>query len=314
MSSYWENKKVLVSGGAGFIGSYVVDNLVKKRKVPKESILIPRSDQCDLGDLNQAQKVIEGCDVVFHLAAKTGGIAFSRAHPFSQYQSCSRIDLNVFEACRIAKVSQLVSIANILVYPESAKMPLSELTVFDGPLAKTHLGVGLAKRNLIMLSEMANREYDMNATVILSANTYGPRDRFDPKVSHVIPATIHKCFTEKTLNVWGDGTPTRDFLYVEDVAEGMVRAAERLTGFQYLNIGSGREVSIKELVTLVAKLTDFKGSVEFDSSKGGGDPRRVSDDKMAREILDFSPEVTFEEGLRRTIDWYKKNILPSFSK
>jgi GDP-L-fucose synthase len=310
MSTFWQDKKVLVTGGAGFIGSFVVKNLIHKRGVAPENIVIPRSATSDLRKFDNCRKAVEGCQVVIHLAASTGGIAFSRQHPASQYYDCMLMTLYLMEAARMAGVKKFVGVGNILVYPVSAPSPLEERYLHEGKVAATHLGIGLAKRDQVLLCEMFHKEYGLNAVTVLSANTYGPRDRFDPEVSHVIPAMIAKCHTQPELVVWGDGKPTRDFLYVEDVAEGILLAAEKLNAPEYyVNIASGEEISIGELVVLIARLSDFKGEIKFDVSKVGGDPRRCASGQKAQDLLGFHPQVSMEEGLRRTIDWYRTEVL-----
>jgi GDP-L-fucose synthase len=308
MSSFWQNKRILVTGGAGFIGSFVVDALVQ-RGVRREDIVIPRSRDCDLRVLESCRKAADGCQIVLHLAAETGGIAFSRSHPATQYYNCSLINLHMMEAARLAGVQKFVFLGNLLAYPAAALSPLQEADLHNGKIAETHLGVGLSKRDLVLLAEMYHRQFGMNVVGVLAANAYGPRDRFDPAHSHVIPATIAKCFQRRELVVWGDGTPTRDFLYVEDLADGLLLAAERLEAPQFVNLASGTEISIRELVSLIARLTAFSGRIVFDISKGGGDPRRVASVSKAQQLIGFKPRYSFEEGLQRTIEWYKAEVL-----
>jgi GDP-L-fucose synthase len=310
MDSFWKRKKILVTGGAGFIGTHVVRNLVECRGVPRDSIIVPRSADCDLRSFDNAIRVAEGCDIFIHLAARTGSIAFSRQHPGSQYRDCMLMNLHVLEAARQVGAEKFLGIGNILVYPESSPSPLEEEYMHDGRVAATHLGVGTAKRDMVLLAEMYHREYGLDAVCVMSANTYGPHDRFDPEVSHVIPATIAKCHKQEDLVVWGDGSPTRDFLYVEDVAEGIVLAAEKMHAPNYvMNIASGTEISIKDLVTLIARLCEFHGDVLFDPTKSGGDIRRRASGCKARRLLGFRPRVTLEEGLLRTIEWYREAYL-----
>lgn len=308
MNTFWKGKRALVTGGAGFIGSFVAENLVNKRGVDVADILVPNSKDCDLRVFENARRAVEGCQVVFHLAARTGGIAYSRAHPATQYYDCSLINLHVLEAARRAGVEKFVAIGNLLAYPATAPSPLREEDLYNGKIAETHLGIGLSKRDLVLMAEMYHREFGMNVSVVLSANSYGPGDRFDSEVSHVIPATIIKCCQQEEVVVWGDGTATRDFLYVEDVAEGLVLAAEKLEGPQFVNIASGQETSVRDLVHLIAKLAGFKGQIRFDTSKPSGDPKRGASTDKAEHLLGFKARYTLEEGLRRTIEWYKSEV------
>ncbi len=305
---FWQGKRVLVTGGAGFIGSHVVDAL-RRRGVSAGDIVVPRSRECDLRSADQCRIAARDCNLVIHLAASTGGIAFARAHPASQYRDCMLVNLHMLEAAREAGVEKFVTLGNLLAYPAVAESPLRESTLHDGPVAATHAGIGLAKRDQAALAEMYFREYGMNVVSVLSANAYGPRDRFEAEHSHVIPATIAKCFRDEDLHVWGDGSPTRDFLFVEDIAEGLLLAAERLAPGALVNLASGNEVSIADLVRLIARLSGFRREILFDATKGGGDPRRVASTQLAGELLGFVPQTTLEDGLRATIDWYRKAIL-----
>jgi len=306
--SFWANKKVLVTGGAGFLGSYVIENLVNKRGVPPKDIIVPRSKDCDLRQFENCQSAVKGCHIVIHLAAVTGGIGFSRTHPASQYYDSTLIDLNVVEAARQEGVDKLVAIGNLFAYASDAPMPLREESLFDGLPTDAHRGVGWLKRNLAVLADLYYRQYGFPMVVVYSANGYGPRDSLDPVHSHVIPATIMKCLRDKELVVWGDGSPTRDFLFAEDIAEGLVLAAEKLAPPNFVNIGSGAEISIRELVTLIARYTEFAGHIVFDTSKSGGDARRCASIEKARELMGFHPRVPIEEGLQRTVQWYRSQL------
>ena len=304
--SFWQGRRVLVSGGGGFIGSWVVEAL-RRRGVAGDHIMAPRSAQCDLRLLKNCRTAVRGCDIVIHLAARTGSIAFSRGHPASQYRDCALINLHLLEAAREASVEKFVSLGNLFAYPANAVSPLREENLHDGRVANSHLGVGLAKRDLIALGEMYHREHGMNAVGVIAANAYGPRDRFEEAHSHVIPATIMKCFRDEDLVVWGDGTPTRDFLHAEDIAEGILLAAEHLQAPACINLSSGAEISIRHLVELIAGLCSFRRKIVFDPSKGGGDPRRLASAATAKRLTGFSPKISLEDGLRRTIDWYREN-------
>ena len=303
MQNYWQGKRVLVTGGAGFIGSCVVAAL-RQRGVA--DIVVPRSSSCDLRLPEHSRDAVRDRHVVIHLAAPTGGIAFSRAHPASQFRDCMLINLHLLEAARDAGVEKVVALGNLLAYPAAAPAPLREETVHDGAVAATHLGIGQAKRDMLNLADMYHLEYGLNVVNVLAANAYGPRDHFNGANSHVIPATIVKCFCDEDLVVWGDGSPTRDFLFVEDIAEGLLLVGERLSPPGFVNLASGTEISIAELVKLIAKLCGFKRRIVFDASKGGGDPRRVASTSRCDELIGFSPRVPIEEGLRRAIDWYKQ--------
>jgi GDP-L-fucose synthase len=304
MSEFWRGKRVVVTGGGGFVGARVVQAL-RKRGVAEDSIVVPRSRCSDLRLAANCADAVRGSDVVIHLAASTGGIAFSRAHPASQYRDCMQLNLNMLEAAREAGVGRFLSLGNLLAYPANARSPLREGSLHDGPVAASHMGIGLAKRDLVAMAEMYACEYGMNIASVLAANAYGPGDRFDPAHSHVIPATIAKCFRDEDLVVWGDGSPTRDFLFVDDLAEGLLLAAERLPAGGVVNLASGREVSIADLVRMIAGLCGFERRIVFDAEKGSGDPRRVASTIAASELIGFVPGVGLEDGLRMTIDWYR---------
>jgi GDP-L-fucose synthase len=302
--TFWENKKVLVTGGAGFIGAHVA-NLLMGMGMDPEHIIIPRSDNCDLRVFDNCKRAVEDCQIVIHLAAVTGGINFSRQYPAGQYYDSTMIDLNIAEASRQVGVEKLVALGNLFAYAPDASIPLKEEELFMGLPTDAHRGVGCMKRNLAILADLYFRQYRFGMAVVYSANAYGPGDSTDLQHSHVIPATIMKCLKDPELTVWGDGSPTRDFLYVEDLALGLLLAAEKLPPGQFINIGSGTEVSIRDLVSLIAQFTDFQGKIEYDISKVGGDTRRCTSIELARGLIGFEPKVTFEEGLKRTVEWYQ---------
>ncbi len=306
--SFWKDKKVLVTGGAGFIGSYVLENLINKRNVAPTRITVPRSRDGDLRIFENCKKAVEGCHIIIHLAAVTGGISFSRTNPASQYYDSTLIDLNLVEAARQEGVEKMVTIGNLFAYATDVPMPIIEGSLFDGLPTEAHRGVGWLKRNLAILADLYYRQYKFPMVVVYSANAYGPRDSTDPVHSHVIPATIMKCFRDPELVVWGDGSPTRDFLYVEDIAEGLITAAEKLKPPNYVNIGSGKEITIKEMVNMIAIITGYKGKITFDHTKSGGDARRCTSNQLSNELMGFHPEVSIAEGLTKTVTWYRQEL------
>jgi GDP-L-fucose synthase len=248
---------------------------------------------------------------VIHLAAKTGGVALSRRHPATQYRDSSLIDMNVVEAARLEGANRVVAIGNMFAYGADTPMPLHERMLFDGLPGTSHRGIGLAKRNLAAIAELYRSEFGLSMVVVYSANAYGPGDSLDPQYGHVIPATTMKCLRDTELDVWGDGAVTRDFLYVDDVAKGLVLAAQSTGVTGFLNIGSGHETSIRELVRLIATVSGFTGPIRFDASKAGGDPRRCADIGQARERLGFAPSVDLTTGLAATVAWYRNKLGPT---
>lgn len=302
---FWKNKKILITGGKGFVGSHVVDFLLQKRHVSRSQLLIPDSAKDDLRNFRQASRVVKGIDIILHLAADVGGIAYSSSHPATQMRNCLQIDLNVLEAAVQEKAEKLVCVSSAVAYPETAKSPLKEIDLFQGEPAKGGYGYGFAKRMVVILSRAYHEEKGLNVSVLLAANAYGPGDDFDPETSHVIPSLIRKCLTERKLVVWGDGSQIRDFLYVKDFAEAVVLSAERLKICQPVNIGSGEQISIRDLVNFIVRLTGFKGKITWDINKPKGQPRRLVEIAKAKKLLGFKPRYSLEAGLKETIEWYK---------
>ena len=303
--SFWDDKTALVTGGSGFVGSHVVDRLTRDRGVPPERVVVPRSRDHDLRRFEECSSVVEGVDVVLHLAADVGGIGYSDTHPASQYFNCLLIDLNMMEAARRAGVGKFVSVSSACAYPLDAGYPLQEADLFNGNPQETNRAYGMVKRMMATQAEAYHKQFGTDVAVVVAANAYGPRDNFDHDTSHVIPALIRKCLDREELVVWGDGTPTRDFFYVEDFAEGVVLAAETLDSPEPVNIGTSQETSIAELVDTVVRLTGFEGGVRYDPTRPNGQPRRVLDITKARQRMGYEPKVGLEEGLRRTIEWFK---------
>lgn len=305
---FWRNKKILVTGGRGFVGSHVIDNLIKKRKVNPSDIVVPDSSKFDLRLFDSAKKAVKGIDIVLHLAADVGGIGYSSSHPATQMRNCFLMDANMFEAAAQEKVEKFVCVSSAVAYPVEVSSPLQEKDLFKGEPAKSGYGYGFAKRMSVVMTRAYKEEKGLNACVLLSANSYGPRQDFDLESGHVIPSLIRKCFTFKRLEVWGDGSQIRDFFYVKDFAEGVVLATENLNSSEPVNIGSGVGTSIKELVRLVVRLTGFKGEVYFDTTKPQGQKVRVVGISKARKLMGFKPEYSLEKGILETINWYKQNL------
>lgn len=302
--------KILITGGRGFIGRWVVENLVKKRKIDANQIIIPDSQKDDLRNFDNCQRLIKKnkIDVVIHLAAIVGGVGYSQKFPASQYYNNILMDLQVVEAAKVCGVKKVVLVSSACAYPKNTAYPLTEDHLWNGLPQETNLAYGIGKRILTIQADAYRKQYGANIVVVIPNNAYGPGDNFHEEYSHVIPALIRKCLDKNnSLIVWGDGTPTRDFLYVKDFVEGVVLAAEKLEDSRPVNLGSGRETSIKELVKIIKKLTGYTGKVIYDASKPNGQPRRSVDIKRAQQLLNFKPQYTLEQGLQETIEWYKRN-------
>lgn len=310
--NFWSNKKILVTGGAGFLGSFVVDNLVEKRRVYKENIRIPRSLHADLRKWENCVKVTKDIDVVIHLAGKGGGIGYNRKYPGSLFYDNIVMNTHLIEAARQEGVEKFVGIGTVCAYPKYAKVPFKEEDLWDGYPEETNAAYGLSKKMMLVQSQAYWQQYGYNSIHLLLVNLYGPRDNFDLEISHVIPALIRK-FVEAVKRkqdkvvVWGTGKASREFLYVEDAAEAIILATERYNKPEPINIGSGKEITIHDLVSLIAELTNHKGKIDWDTSKPDGQPRRCLDTSKAKKEFGFEAKTDFREGLRRTIAWYKQN-------
>lgn len=309
---YLKNKKILVTGGAGFVGSFVVEKLIKKG-VPSENILVPRSKNCDLRRWENCQRVVRGQHIVIHLAAKVGGIGFNRAKPGELFYDNIMVGVRLMEAARLAKVKKFVAVGTVCAYPKFTPTPFKEENLWAGYPEETNAPYGLAKKMLLVQAQAYRQQYGFNAIYLLPVNLYGPRDNFDPASSHVIPALIRKVFEakknkQKSIEVWGTGKATREFLYVEDAAEGIVLATERCDKSDPINLGSGMEISIKDLVKLICRLADFGGKIIWNKTKPDGQPRRMLDVSKAKREFGFKAKTDFREGLKKMIDWYVKNV------
>ncbi len=303
------HSSVVVTGGAGFLGSYVVDSL---RARGCRKITVPRSASCDLRDASAIERLIDECqpDIIIHLAAVVGGIGANRANPGRFFYDNAIMGIQLLEIARQRGVGKVVAVGTICAYPKHATIPFSETELWDGYPEETNAPYGLAKKMMLVQAQAYRTQYGFNTIYLLPVNLYGPGDNFDPDSSHVIPALIRKCLEaaergEQEVVLWGDGSPTREFLFVADAAEAIVLAAERYDGGEPVNIGSGREIMIRDLAAIIAEEVGFGGRIVWDTTKPNGQPRRCLDVSRAREQFGFEATTPFREGLRATVKWYR---------
>jgi GDP-L-fucose synthase len=314
---------VLVTGGNGFIGSHLVELLVSAgaRVVSTASSEASRwrfldavrhdveTRVGDLRDREAARRAVEGQEIVLHLAARVGGIAYNIAHPASIFRDNLDVFMNVLEASRVAGAGRFLVVSSACVYPRFCSVPTPEAEGFHGRPEPSNEGYGWAKRMEEFLGEAYTREYGMDVRIARPYNAYGPRDNFDPATSHVIPALIRRVLTgENPLVVWGDGTATRSFLYVSDFARGLTAVAERSPQVEAINVGSDEETSVRTLAELIVELSGRQVEIVFDTAKPGGQPRRTCDTSLAKRLLGFEAEVPLREGVRRTMEWYRRTL------
>lgn len=322
--NFWLGKKVLVTGGAGFIGSHVVEPLLKKgAKVRVADItkaknaknlkkVLKNLDYCqsDLRNFDSCLQVTKNQQLVINIVARVAGIHYNLNHHGTMFRDNSLLNLNMIEAARSNNIERFLVVSSACVYPRFSTIPTPEDEGFLGHPEETNFGYGWAKRVAELGAKTYAEEFGMKIGVVRPYNAYGPRDHFDPSISHVIPALIRRIFTgEDPLVVWGSGKQTRAFLYVEDLAQGLLLAIEKYPNPDPINLGTDEEISIKDLVLKILTIAGRKTKVVFDTTKPDGHPRRNSDNNKAKEILGFKPKVDLEEGLRRTIEWYKANVL-----
>ncbi|HZW02663.1 MAG TPA: GDP-L-fucose synthase [Anaerolineaceae bacterium] len=309
-SRFWSERRVCVTGGAGFLGSFVVEGL-KQRGA--QDIFIPHFEEYNLTQRDDILRMLADArpDVIIHLAANVGGIGANREHPADFFYDNLMMGVQLMHESWKQGVEKFVAIGTVCAYPKFTPVPFKEEDLWNGYPEETNAPYGLAKKMMLVQAQAYRQQYGFNAIFLLPVNLYGPRDNFNPASSHVIPALIRKCIEaqesgQKELVVWGDGSPTREFLYVEDAARGILMAAEGYNGPEPVNLGSGYEISIKDLAGLIARLTGFEGRLVWDTSKPNGQPRRGLDTSRAKQWFGFEAEMGFEEGLRRTIDWYRQ--------
>jgi GDP-L-fucose synthase len=307
--SFWASRRVVVTGGAGFLGSFVVEKL---RERGAEFVFVPRRQEYDLREAAAIRRLYEQTrpDVIIHLAAVVGGIGANRRHPGRFFYDNAIMGIQLIELARQFGVGKFVCVGTVCSYPKFTPVPFRETDLWNGYPEETNAPYGLAKKMLLVQLQAYRQEYGFPGIYLIPTNLYGPRDHFDLENSHVIPALIRKCIEaqergDPKIVVWGTGQATREFLYVEDAAEAIILAAECYDGPEPINIGSGEEISIRDLVDLIRELTGYTGDVEWDTSKPDGQPRRRIDTTRAREWLGWEARTSLREGLRRTIEWYR---------
>lgn len=311
MTMNLSNKKILVTGGAGFLGGFVVSELLSNGASQK-NIIIPRSNKFDLRIWESCQKVVHEVDSVVHLAASVGGIGYNRENPATLFYDNAIMGIQLMEAARLAKVAKFVALGTICAYPNHTPVPFKESDIWNGYPEVTNAPYGLAKKMMLVQSQAYRDQYNFNSIYLLPVNLYGPGDNFNQNSSHVIPALIKKVYEAKrnntNLSVWGTGSASREFLFVEDAAKGIVQALLKYNKSEPVNLGVGREILIKDLVNLVCDIMGFKGEIIWDASKPDGQSRRMLCTKKAKEEFDFRSNIELEEGLKQTINWYMQRI------
>jgi GDP-L-fucose synthase len=308
---FWRGKRVMVTGGNGFLGKCVV----RKLRERGAEVFVAEIDRYDLRRLEDIRRALNDSrpQMVIHLAARVGGIGANREHPAEFFYDNLMMGVPLLHESWAAGVDKFVALGTICCYPKFTPVPFREDTLWDGYPEETNAPYGLAKKMLLVQSQAYRQQYGFNSIFLMPVNLYGPGDNFDPASSHVIPALIRKCIEARErgddhIVAWGDGSPTREFLYVDDAAEGIVLAAERCNQSGPVNLGSGFEISIKDLLETIACLTGFEGEIVWDTSKPNGQPRRCLDTSKAEQLFGFKATVPFDEGLRRAIEWYRQSL------
>lgn len=311
---YWAEKKILVTGGAGFLGSSIVGKLVNEKSVNPKDIRIPRSKELNLLKWENCQSAVAGVDIVIHLAARVGGIGFNQKNPATLFYDNVLMGVQMMEAARQAGVEKFVALGTVCAYPKFTPVPFKEENLWNGYPEETNAPYGIAKKSMLVQANAYREQYGFNAIYLLPVNLYGPKDNFDPNSSHVIPALIKKMVDAKLAGlpevaVWGTGNASREFLYVEDAAEGIILATEKYDKSAPVNLGVGKEITIKELVNLIARIAGYNGKIVWDTSKPDGQPRRCLDVTRAQREFGFTAKTSFEIGVKKTVDWYVQTKL-----
>ena len=311
MGEFFADRRIVVTGGAGFLGSFI---LAKLRARGCGAILVPTIEEYDLVKAVDIERMYDDMrpDVVIHLAAVVGGIGANREHPGKFFYENLMMGVQLIDQGRLRGIEKFVAIGTVCAYPKFTPVPFKEDDIWNGYPEETNAPYGLAKKMLLVQSQAYRDEYGFNSIFVLPVNLYGPKDNFDPASSHVIPALIKKCIDAidsgtDYIECWGTGSASREFVYVEDAAEGILLATEHYSSPEPVNIGSGFEIKIKDLVEKIAKVTDFGGEIRWDSSKPNGQPRRCLDVTRAKKEFGFEAKTGFDEGLKATVEWYLNN-------
>jgi len=307
-----KDKKILVTGGAGFVGKQVVENLILSGVNP-ENIRVPRSKQCDLRILENCYKAVQDQSIVIHLAAHVGGIGLNREKPAELFYDNLIMGTQLIHTAYSSGIEKFVCVGTICAYPKFTPVPFLEENLWDGYPEETNAPYGIAKKALLVQLQSYRQQYGFNGIYLLPVNLYGPGDNFDPRSSHVIPALIHKIHLaqinkEKKIEVWGDGTPTREFIYVADVAKAIVMATQNYDSAEPVNIGTGLEISIKDLTNLIAEIMEFQGQIIWQKEQPNGQPRRALDTQRAWQSFGFKAQTDLFKGIKETVDWYRTNL------
>ncbi len=305
------NQRILVTGGAGFLGQQVIAQLCD-RGAKIDNISVPRSADCDLRVLENCHKAVENQDLIVHLAAHVGGIGLNQVKPAELFYDNLMMGTQLIHAAYQAKVAKFVCVGTICAYPKFTPVPFKEEDLWNGYPEETNAPYGVAKKALLVQLQSYRQQYGFNGIYLLPVNLYGPADNFKPESSHVIPALIRKVHEaqvngDKEIPVWGDGSPSREFIYVDDAARGIAIAATSYDGAEPVNLGTNYEITIKDLITLICKLMEYDGKLVWQTDKPNGQPRRCLDTQKAKEYFGFEAEVAIEKGLKNTIDWYRNN-------
>ncbi|MDF5722756.1 MAG: GDP-L-fucose synthase [Rhizonema sp. PD37] len=306
-----KNKRILVTGGAGFLGRQVIDQLCKAG-ADRQKITVTRSHDCDLRVLENCHRAVDQQDIVIHLAAHVGGIGLNREKPGELFYDNLMMGTQLIHAASQAVVEKFVCVGTICAYPKFTPVPFKEDDLWKGYPEETNAPYGIAKKALLVQLQAYRQQYGFNGIYLLPVNLYGPEDNFDPKSSHVIPALIRKVQEaqikgEKKIPVWGDGSPTREFLYSEDAARGIVMGTQFYNDLEPVNLGTGSEISIRDLINLICELMEFDGEIVWETNQPNGQPRRCLDTERAKHTFGFTAQVDFKQGLKNTIEWWRKN-------